>query len=299
MPDLELNARALFDIALIVFVGLLAIQLLRIGARMAADRILTRDAEEAEPSTLDVGAVEREKRIRTVQSLAVRIGGVVIVIVITLMILSVFGIQIAPALAGLGVVGIAVGLGAQTLVKDWLAGIFILTENQFSRGDVVKIGGVAGVVEEFSLRRTVLRDLDGIVHTVPNGSITVASNLTRLWANVNLDVQISYESDLDTAVEVLDQLGEELVADETWGPKILEAPKVLRVDELADSGVTLKILGKVRPAEQWGVAGELRRRILARFGQARIEIPYPHRTIIQRAAGNGSEAAEVGEPAGD
>ncbi len=294
MPDLELDARALFDIALIVLVGLVAIQLLRIGARMAADRILTRDAEEAEPSTLDVGAVEREKRIRTVQSLAVRIGAVVIVIVITLMILSVFGIQIAPALAGLGVVGIAVGLGAQTLVKDWLAGIFILTENQFSRGDIVKIGGVAGVVEEFSLRRTVLRDLDGIVHTVPNGSISVASNLTRLWANVNLNVQISYESDLDAAVEVLDRLGEELAGDETWGPKILEAPRVLRVDELADSGVTLKILGKVRPAEQWGVAGELRRRILARFGQARIEIPYPHRTIIQRVAGNGSEAGEAG-----
>jgi small-conductance mechanosensitive channel len=274
MPELQVNVDGLVRAVLIAGVGVLAFWLLRLGSRVAVDRMLARDAEAAEPSSLDVGALEREKRLRTVQGLTVRVGSAAIIIVFALMVLStVVGVDIGPAIAGLGVVGIAVGFGAQTLIRDWLAGIFILVENQFSRGDTVSIGGVTGVVEEFSLRRTVLRDLDGVVHSVPNGTIGVASNLTRLWANVNLNVQISYESDLATAVEALDRLGADLSADEEWGPQIFEAPKVLRIEDLADSGVTLKIVGRVRPGQQWAVTGELRRRILERFGKARIEIP--------------------------
>lgn len=291
VPQLDVALPAMLLVALIAGVAALAFWLLRLGARLAVDQMLARDAVQAEPSALDVGAVERERRLRTVQRLAIRVGGALIVVMAALMALAEVGVEIGPVIAGLGVAGIAVGFGAQTLVRDWLAGIFILVENQYSRGDVISIGGVAGVVEEFSLRRTVLRDLDGVVHNVPNGTIGVASNLTRLWANVNLNVQIAYESDLDAAIEVLDRLGADLADDMEWGPKILEAPKVLRVDELADSGITLKILGRVLPGQQWGVSGELRRRILDRFGKARIEIPYPHRTIIQRTAGDGSGAA--------
>lgn len=298
MPDV-LNVAALVEIAAIAGFGLVAFVLLRVGSRVAVERMLARDATRAEPSALDVAAVERENRLRTVQGLAVGVGGALIGIIIALMLLSVFAVDIGPAIAGLGVIGIAVGFGAQTLIRDWLAGIFILVENQYSRGDVVAVAGVAGAVEDFSLRRTVLRDLDGVVHSVPNGTIGVASNLTRLWANVNLNVQIAYESDLEAAIDVLNRLGADLADDTEWGPKILEAPKVLRVDELADSGVTLKILGRVRPGQQWGVTGELRRRILDRFGKARIEIPYPHRTIIQRTAGDGRAAEKMAEAAAE
>jgi small-conductance mechanosensitive channel len=272
MPELRLNVAALVEIAAIAGFGLVAFGLLRVGARAAVERMLARDAAGAEPSALDVGAVERENRLRTVQSLAVGVGGALIGIIIALMLLSVFAVDIGPAIAGLGVVGIAVGFGAQTLIRDWLAGIFILVENQYSRGDMIAVAGVTGAVEEFSLRRTVLRDLDGVVHSVPNGTIGVSSNLTRGWANVNLDVQISYESNLAAATEVLDRLGAKLSEDDEWGPQILEAPKVLRVEQLGESGVTLKILGRVRPGQQWAVTGELRRRILDRFGQAKIEI---------------------------
>jgi small-conductance mechanosensitive channel len=272
MPELRLNVAALVEIAAIAGFGLVAFGLLRVGARAAVERMLARDAAGAEPSALDVGVVERENRLRTVQGLAVGVGGALIGIIVALMLLSVFAVDIGPAIAGLGVIGIAVGFGAQTLIRDWLAGIFILVENQYSRGDMIAVAGVTGAVEEFSLRRTVLRDLDGVVHSVPNGTIGVSSNLTRGWANVNLDVQISYESNLAAATEVLDRLGAKLSEDDEWGPQILEAPKVLRVEQLGESGVTLKILGRVRPGQQWAVTGELRRRILDRFGQAKIEI---------------------------
>jgi small-conductance mechanosensitive channel len=272
MPELRLNVAALVEIAAIAGFGLVAFGLLRVGARAAVERMLARDAAGAEPSALDVGVVERENRLRTVQGLAVGVGGALIGIIVALMLLSVFAVDIGPAIAGLGVIGIAVGFGAQTLIRDWLAGIFILVENQYSRGDMIAVAGVTGAVEEFSLRRTVLRDLDGVVHSVPNGTIAVSSNLTRGWANVNLDIQISYESNLAAATEVLDRLGAKLSEDDEWGPQILEAPKVLRVEQLGESGVTLKILGRVRPGQQWAVTGELRRRILERFGQAKIEI---------------------------
>jgi small-conductance mechanosensitive channel len=220
----------------------------------------------------------------------VRVAGGLVLIIAGLTILRLFGIDIGPAVAGLGVVGIAVGLGAQTLVKDWLAGIFIVLENQYSQGDVVRIAGVDGVVEDFSLRRTTLRDLDGTVHSVPNGQITVASNMTRLWARVNLDIGVAYDTDIDRATAIIKRVGEELRADPEWAGRLLEAPAVVRVDALADSAVTLKVLGQVRAAEQWAVGGELRKRILAAFARDGIEIPYPHRVVVSRVSATDPEA---------
>jgi small conductance mechanosensitive channel len=214
-----------------------------------------------------------------------------VAVIAGLMILNLFGIDIGPAIAGLGVAGIAVGLGAQTLVKDWLSGIFIVLENQYSQGDVIRIAGVDGVVEDFSLRRTTLRDLDGTVHTVPNGAITVASNMTRLWARVNLDIGVAYDTDIDRATAIINRVGEELHDDEEWGPRLLEAPKVVRVNALADSAVTLKVLGQVRAAEQWSVAGELRKRVLAAFARDGVEIPFPHRVVVSRGGAPEADAA--------
>ena len=160
------------------------------------------------------------------------------------MILGTLGLDIGPAVAGLGVVGIAVGFGAQTLVRDYLNGSLILIENQFSKGDVVRLAGVAGTVEDFSLRRTTLRDIDGVVHTVPNGEIKVASNLTRVWARINQDVTVAYGTDIDKAIHVVDDVGRTMAEEADWKRRILEAPRVERVEALAEYGVTLKILGE-------------------------------------------------------
>jgi small conductance mechanosensitive channel len=268
------------DIALIVIFALVAIFFVRLGAAQVTAHLLEREAEHAETG---LAQVEMERRIRTLQRIVVRVIGAAIVLIAALMALDNFGVNIGPAIAGLGVAGIAVGLGAQTLVHDWLAGVFIILENQYNVGDVVEVAGVAGVVEEFGLRRTTLRDLDGVVHSVPNGQITVASNLTRHWARVNLNVEVAYDTDIDHATQVVNAIGQELRDDEAWGSKLLETPSVARVDSLGASGVELKILAQVLPAQQWAVTGELRKRILARFAREGIEIPFPHRVVIQRA----------------
>jgi small conductance mechanosensitive channel len=219
-------------------------------------------------------------------------------VVALLMILDEFAISIGPAIAGLGVVGIAVGFGAQTLIRDWLAGVFIILENQYSAGDVVRISGVDGVVEDFSLRRTTLRDLDGTVHTVPNGSIVVASNMTRGWARVNLDISVAYDTDIDRATALIDEVGRSLTTDERWKDRVIEAPSVQRVNALGDSSVSLKVLGEVRPAEQWAVAGELRKRILAAFAAEGIQVPYPRQVMVSAgpAAGGPARGGEAREP---
>jgi moderate conductance mechanosensitive channel len=151
-------------------------------------------------------------------------------------------------------------------------------------------------VEDFSLRRTTLRDLDGTVHTVPNGQITVASNLTRVWARVNLDIPVAYDTDLDVATRLINQVGEELHGDPEWRGRLLEAPSVVRVGHFGDTGVSLKVLGQVPAAEQWAVAGELRKRILAAFAQRGIKIPTAPRVMVT-GAGAASVAADPSEAA--
>jgi small conductance mechanosensitive channel len=180
------------------------------------------------------------------------------------------------------VLGIAVGFGAQTLVRDYLNGALILVENQFAKGDVVQVAGVAGTVEDFTLRRTTVRDLDGVVHTVPNGEIHVASNRTRVWARINEDITVAYGTDLDKATAVVDQVGRDMAADPVWKRRILEAPRVERVEALGEYGVTLKILGSVRAPEQWAAGGEFRKRLLAALQANGIEIPRPQRVILSR-----------------
>lgn len=283
LPDLELHpwvGQALQLVAVVVLAVVLFVGI-RSAIRLAVAHILERRTTEAgHEDTLS--AMELERRVKTLERLAVRVTGIVIAAIAVLTALATVNISIGPAIAGLGVVGIAVGLGAQTLIKDWLAGIFVVLENQYSQGDVVRIAGVDGVVEDFSLRRTVLRDLDGTVHSVPNGQITVASNLTRVWARVNLDVNVGYGTDIETATQLINQIGERLHADPEWGARMLEAPSVSRVTALGENGVTLKVLGQVRAAEQWAVTGELRKRILAAFAEHGIEIPFPHRVMISR-----------------
>jgi len=219
---------------------------------------------------------ELAKRSQTLSTILASIAGVIIAIVAIFMILSEVGIDITPLLAGAGVAGIAIGFGAQSLIKDYLSGLFIILEDQYRKGDVVRIADIAGLVEEVNLRRTVLRDLDGIVHSVPNGEVRTASNYTKDWSRVNLNVSVAYGTDLDHAISVINRVGEELAADENWSGRIKSIPQVLRVDNLGDSGIDIKILGDVKPLEQWNVTGELRKRIKKAFDEEGIEIPWPH-----------------------
>jgi small conductance mechanosensitive channel len=243
------------------------------------------DREATEGTAQELSAVELKKRMDTLDGLGGNVIRFFIVIIAGLMILRSFGLDIGPAVAGLGVVGVAVGFGAQHLVRDYLNGALILIENQFSKGDVIRAAGVAGTVEDFSLRRTTLRDLDGVVHTVPNGEISVASNLTRVWSRINQDVVVAYGTDIDAATKVVDEVGQELANDPVWKRRVLEAPRVDRVAALGEYGVTLKILGTVRAPDQWAAAGEFRKRLLAAFKEHGIEIPRPQRVVLAREPG--------------
>jgi small conductance mechanosensitive channel len=198
------------------------------------------------------------------------------VVVALFMILSELGIDIGPLLAGAGVIGIAVGFGAQSLIKDLLGGMFILIEDQYNKGDVVKIAGIAGLVEEVNLRRTVLRDLEGIVHSIPNGQITTVSNYTRDWARVKLDISVGYGEDMDHVFKVINRVGKELAEDKYFKDLIKTPPQVLRVQKFGDSGIDIRVLGDVRPMKQWEVTGELRKRLKKAFDDEGIEIPWPH-----------------------
>ncbi|MEL7562855.1 mechanosensitive ion channel family protein [Dehalogenimonas sp. 4OHTPN] len=247
--------------------------------KMALDRGLVRYVEFREHHH----AGTREDRIKRAKTLASVLTGSVGVFMFGLtvfMLLAELGIDIAPLLASAGVLGIAIGFGAQSIIKDTLNGLFILLEGQFNTGDVVKVAGVSGNVEDLNLRRTVLRDLDGIVHIIPNGQITTVSNYTHEWARVNLNVPVAYSTDLDQAAAVINRVGRELAADPEFSPMIISAPQVLRVDNFADSAIEIKVLGDVHPMKQWPVTGELRRRLKKAFDEAGIEIPFPHTKLF-------------------
>ena len=222
---------------------------------------------------------EAEKRVKTLSRILVGTGTLIVVVAAIFMILAEVGINVTPLVAGLGIAGIAVGFGAQSLVKDVIAGIFILLENQYRVGDVARVADTIGVVEEINLRRTVLRDLDGIVHFVPNGEIRVASNFTREWSRVNLNVSVAYGTDLDHAIAVINRVCAEMAAERYWKSIITEPPQVLRVDSLGDSGIDIKILGTTKPIRQWETMGEMRKRIKKAFDEAGIEIPWPHTKV--------------------
>ncbi len=208
-------------IVVIVLVAIVAMRVARLFVHGIVKALMDREATEG--TAQELSAVELAKRMDTLDSLGVNVIRFFIFVIALITLLDAFSINIGPAVAGLGIVGVALGFGAQHLVKDYLNGALILVENQFSKGDVVRIAGVAGSVEDFSLRRTTLRDLDGNVHTVPNGEIAVASNLTRVWARVNEDVEVAYGTDIQRLIEVVDEVGRAMTSDPEWKRRILEA----------------------------------------------------------------------------
>jgi small conductance mechanosensitive channel len=279
-----------FHIVLVVVVAAVALRLARLAIHGIIKALLDREATEG--TAQELSAIEVRKRMETLDQLGSNVIRFFVVVVAGLMILREFGLDIGPAVAGLGVVGIAVGFGAQSLVKDYLNGALILVENHYSKGDVVTIAGVSGQVEDFSLRRTTLRDLDGVVHTVPNGEIKVASNRTRTWARINQNVTVAFGTDIDKAIEVVDNVGREMAEDPVWKRRILEPPRVERVESIDETGITLKVLGTVRASEQWAAAGEFRKRLLAAFAAKGIEIPRPHRVVFTGEAGTAAPSPQ-------
>ncbi len=291
---LKTDGAAFAQAVLIVAIAVLAMRLSRVFVHGIVKALMDREATEG--TAQELSAVEIKKRMDTLDSLGANVIRFFIFVIAVVTLLGVVGVNIGPAVAGLGIVGVAVGFGAQHLVRDYLNGALVLVENQYSKGDVVRIAGVSGVVEDFSLRRTTLRDLDGNVHTVPNGEITVSSNLTRVWARVNEDIEVAYGTDIDQVVSVVADVGQAMSADPEWKRRILEAPHVERVNGLGDSGVAIKILATVRAPERWAVAGELRKRLLVAFAANGIEIPFPHRVIVNRGIADGT-APDAGEAA--
>jgi small conductance mechanosensitive channel len=298
MPDLDARpwsdirafvSHEVLPVLLIIIAAYVALRLARLFVHGVVKTLLDREATEG--TAQELSAVELKKRMDTLDSLGANALQFFIVVIAFLMILGQVGLDIGPAVAGLGIVGIAVGFGAQFLVRDYLNGSLILIENQFSRGDVVRLAGVEGTVEDFTLRRTTLRDLDGVVHTVPNGEIHVASNLTRVWSRINQDVTVAHGTDIERAIEVVDEVGRAMVADPVWRRRVLKAPRVDRVADLAQDGVTLKILGTVRAADQWAAASDFRLRLIEAFKTSGIEIARPLGDVA--APGQGGAPAGV------
>ncbi len=295
LHDLPDYLQAAGTVVLAIIVAAILIRLSRMAVHAVVGPVFRREATEG--TSQDLTAVEIKRRQDTIESMATNVLQGIVVVVAATWIVQALGLNVGPAIAGLGIVGIAVGFGAQSLVRDYFTGALILIENQYSRGDVVSIAGATGTVEDFSLRRTTLRDLDGVVHTVPNGQITVTSNRTRTWARINQDVTVAYGTNVDTAIAVVDQVGQGMSDDPLWHPRILERPRVERVEALGEYGITLKILGSVRAGEQWSVGGELRKRLLEAFREHGIEIPQPRRVIL--AADAADVAATAPGPSQD
>jgi len=207
--------------------------------------------------------------------------GILIWILAFLMILQEVGFAIGPLLAAAGIAGLAFGFGGQYLIRDLISGLFIIMENQYRIGDVICFDGTCGLVEDISLRMTTLRDLDGVVHHVPHGEIKKVSNLSKYFARVNLNIGISYNSNLEQVISVVNKVGKELAEDPEWKEYILKPPQFLRVDDFGESAIIIKILGETKPLKQWDVTGELRKRIKIAFDEEDIEIPFPQRVIHQ------------------
>lgn len=258
-----------------IAVIVIAAILIKSIAKKSIQRIVKAATHSDRPGT-DEGEIKRMNTIVRIFSWTV---SVLITVIAFMMIAQELGIQIAPLLASAGIVGVAIGFGGQYLVRDVITGFFLIFENQYRIGDVVNMEGLGGVVEDISLRVTTLRDMNGTVHYIPHGEIKKVSNLSKQFAKVNLNVRVSYRTDLNKLIEVINRVGSELASDPNWKDLIDEAPAFLRVDSFDDSAISVKIVGVTKPLQQWSVTGELRKRIKEAFDAEGIEIPLPQRVI--------------------
>jgi moderate conductance mechanosensitive channel len=258
-------------IVVVIFLAIIIYRLIRV----LIGRLLNREIEEEDPLVRRL----REQRAQTMASLLGNVAAVSVVVITALTVMDILLENIGPILASFGILGLAISFGAQSLVKDVISGTFLLMEGQYGVGDVVKVSDVSGLVEKITLRTTVLRDVEGAVHIVPNGEITRVTNMTKAWSRAVLHIGVAYREDVDRVIDVLKDVLREFQADPEWGALLLEDPVVPGVENFADSAVVIRIMAKTLPLKQWDVARELRRRIKKRFDREGIEIPFPHMTF--------------------
>ena len=261
------------DVPKIVLVLAVAIVLARL-LRLATSRLAQLSRRETLPTAL------RAQQLRTLASVLNSVGLAVIVFIAAMEILPLLGVNMGPLLASAGVAGLAIGFGAQTLVHDVINGFFILMENQYDVGDVVRIGGVAGTVESMTLRRTTLRDDTGAIHIVPNSEIKIVSNLTRDWAQFALHISVDYRENSDRVIDLLKQVGQELRSDPAYSDFFVADPEVPGIERVAGNEVDYLMLVKTRPGRQYPVTRELRRRIKECFQKNNVKPGNPVRAYV-------------------
>lgn len=260
-------------IGLVLIGTLIVILIVKNTLERFKQRMIKKRQQEGEPPS------ESAKRIETIVRLIRQACIIAIWLIAGLIILKEIGVEIAPIIASAGIVGLAVGFGAQNLVRDIISGFFIIVENQVRIGDVAIVNGTGGLVEKINLRTIVLRDLSGIVHVFPNGEINTLSNMTNDWSAYVFDIGVAYKENTDSVIEIMKSVGKELKEDDEFGPLMLDEPEIFGVDKFADSAVVIKGRIKTKPIQQWAVGRQFLRRIKQKFDEQNIEIPFPHRTI--------------------
>ena len=261
-------ALTVLHIALIFVLAWVARRILCLGLSRLRGRLIDGEVD-----------TEREKRLATLEQVARYIFTVVILLVAVMLVLAELGISIAPILAAAGVLGIAVGFGAQSLVKDYFTGLFLLLENQVRQGDVIEVAGKSGLVEEMTLRYILLRDYEGSVHTIPKGVIDTVTNRSRGFAHAVIDVGVAYREDVDEVFDVMRRVGHELRLDPEYAMRIEDELEIAGIEQWGDSAVVVRCRFRVKPLEQWGVRRAYLYRLKKAFDAAGIEIPYPHLTL--------------------
>jgi small conductance mechanosensitive channel len=293
-------------ILLILVIAYVANRLMRRAIRRLTDKITDPDAHDrlrnlkrrAPTAIIETGALSLRSaaRAQTLSLVLRSIASAVIWAIAVTMVLGELGVNLGPLIAGAGIAGVAIGFGAQSLVKDFLAGIFMLVEDQYGVGDIIDAGEASGTVEAVTLRTTRLRDVNGTVWHIPNGTIQRIGNMSQQWARALLDVEVAYGTDIDEAQTAIKSVADNLWHDPDWQGKILEEPEVWGIEHLGPDAISIRLVVKTRPAAQFPVMRELRRRLADTFLAEGIEIPFPQRSVwVRRDQGS---SHEVGEPAG-
>ena len=265
--------RIVAEVALMLFILFLV--------RASGGTIIEKAIRKAIQSDKYASAKAEKMREDTLISILNAIFKVAVWVFGSMIILSQLGISIGPLIAGASIAGIAIGFGAQAVVKDFVSGIFIILENQYRVGDGIEIGGVKGNVEEITIRQTILRGSDGSKHYIPNGQIGIATNLTMDYSNLILNMDIAYEADIEQVKKVIGQVGQKLSQDPKFKKQIVEPPRFSRLQDFGAHAIIVRIVGKLKPGTQWQIAGEMRLRLKEAFDKHGIEIPYQQLVIHQ------------------
>ncbi|MEX0952856.1 MAG: mechanosensitive ion channel family protein, partial [Nitriliruptoraceae bacterium] len=281
----------LLRIVTVVVIAWIALTLIRRAIRRAVDRAQEPQADPTRRLRQRVGLLEesprtyslrRAQRAQSLGALASSVVGFVVWILALFMILGTFGLNLGPLVAGAGVLGVALGFGAQYLVRDFISGVAMLLEDQYGVGDIIDAGDASGVVEGITLRTTKVRDVSGTLWHIPNGEIRRIGNMSQEWARALLDVGVAYGADIDRASEIILGVATQMAEEEPFAADVLETPEIWGVQALRDSSVDIRLVVKVTPGRQWAVARELRRRIKIAFDAAHVEIPFPQQTVWLR-----------------